>query len=185
MNARNRLLTIVVPWAVLLVFLMTSPVILSAAAPISMSLKDGDKCKKGEDCTCVHVKCNVGCTCTITVGLGICTHCPIPEVPAAAGLTAVPLPLELVDRLVRAAQKKNATGEELIGEAVLQYLDREAPVAASAAAGDLDCYKTCVTWCLAHTEGNDRTACISGCAVVCSSSVATPPSEFELELKRQ
>ena len=47
----------------------------------SQSLEDGDKCKAGKDCTCVHVTCNVGCTCTINFGTGICTGCPISTVP--------------------------------------------------------------------------------------------------------
>lgn len=116
MKARIRVLTILVV-----------PVLLLGCRqrPVSVSLKDGDECKKGEDCTCVHVTCKVGCTCTITVGLGICTDCPIPETPPKSVVAGVVLPLDLFDSLVLVAEAEDVEGEELIRQALREFLDRQ------------------------------------------------------------
>ena len=116
MKPRNGLLTIVI---VATVFTLCSAVVSTAA----VDLKDGEECKKGADCTCVHVTCNPGCQCDITVGLGICTHCPIAVTPAGV-VIAVALSPDLHKRAVLAAQEENAATEDLIHEAVREYLDR-------------------------------------------------------------
>lgn len=68
------------------VFIATAILFFSSSSPInsqtiSTSLKDDEECKAGSDCTCGFVTCEKGCTCEMTGPTGICTDCPIPEVP--------------------------------------------------------------------------------------------------------
>ncbi len=58
----------------------SSPLTSPAIAQL-LQLEDGEECGPGGDCMCGVVVCAEGCTCELTGPSGICTDCPIPEVP--------------------------------------------------------------------------------------------------------
>lgn len=54
----------------------------ATALPLPPGLTDDEECKTGSNCSCGFVTCAVGCTCEMTGPTGICTGCPIPDVPS-------------------------------------------------------------------------------------------------------
>jgi hypothetical protein len=110
------------PIQIVIVALTLAITSLVASQAQAFNLKDDEKCEAGGDCKCVNVTCKTGCKCEITVGVGICTDCPIPEIPTS--ILTIPLSAETNQQVKMVAEEERGTSEGVVLEALREYLER-------------------------------------------------------------